>query len=81
VQQARGSVHQPERVQRRTGWLGVASALLASVGLRTGMGPTLLWQVLLALAVGIFAQVTLWRVAADEMKRKRRNRGGAQDGS
>ncbi len=57
-----GSIRQSARMQRRTAWLGVAVALPAMVGLRAGIGPVVLWQALLALAVGIVAQVTLWRI-------------------
>ena len=58
-----GSIRQPVQVQRRTAWLGVAVAVPAAVGLRAGIGPDVVWEALLALAVGIVAQVSLWRVA------------------
>lgn len=59
-----GSIRQPTRVQQRAAWLGLAVALPATASLRAGIGPVVFWQALLALAVGIVAQVTLWRIAA-----------------
>lgn len=63
MERAGGSIRQPVQVQRRTAWLGVAVAVPAAVGLRAGIGPDVVWEALLALAVGIVAQVSLWRVA------------------
>ena len=63
MERAGGSIRQPVQVQRRTAWLGVAVALPSAVGLRAGIGPDLVWEALLALAVGIVAQVSLWRLA------------------
>jgi hypothetical protein len=63
MERAGGSIRQPVQVQRRTAWLCVSVALPAAIGLRAKIRPDVVWEVLLALAVGILAQVTLWRLA------------------
>jgi hypothetical protein len=73
MERAGGSIRQPVQVQRRTAWLGVAVALPAAIGLRAKIGPDVVWEALLALAVGILAQVTLWRLA-DRPGRERTER-------
>lgn len=73
MDRAGGSIRQPVQVQRRTAWLGVAVALPAAIGLRAGIGPDVVWEALLALAIGIVAQVTLWRIA-DRAGRERTER-------